>query len=193
MNTEVKTVRHAPFTGQRPAPTAQPRRAWGKLVLWIFLAVLAVAAVAAIVAHQVLFAALKRSEPYRLGLQQAQQDTNLIAELGAPIEDVTWFPLGQNFKTENGADAMHVDFRVAGPKTHATIQLDAEIKGGKWILKKLVGTPDGGRPIVLDRGEASGEEEAPVFNPGGAAVKSPPPPAKTEVAPQIDLPEIPGM
>ena len=103
---------------------------------------------------------MKRSEPYQLGLKQAQKDANLIAAIGEPIEDVTWFPLGKNFKTENGTDAMHVDFRVAGPNTHATIQLDAEIKDGKWMLKKLIGTPDGGRPMMLDRGDASGEQEA---------------------------------
>lgn len=192
MNTEVRTVRHMQFTEQRPVPAAQPRRAWGKLALKVFLATLAVAAIAACIAYQVLFGAMKRSEPYQLGLQKAQEDANLIAELGEPIEDVTWFPLGKNFKTENGADAMHVDFRVAGPKTHATIQLDAEIKDGKWILKKLVGIPDGGRPMVLKRGDASGEDEAPAFNAGAAPVNPPSPPAKTEDAPQIEL-LIPGM
>lgn len=195
MNTEVKTVRHVPFTEQRPASAPQ-RRSWGKLVLQIFLAVLLLAAAAGFIAYQAIFVAMKRSEPYQLGLQQVQKDKKLAAEIGEPIEDATWFPLGQNFTTEEGLKSLNVDLRVAGPKAHATIQLEAVQKDGKWLLKKLVGTPDGGRPIVLDRGEASGEEIAPTFNPGGGnppPAKTPGPDAKTEAPPEIVLPDIPGM
>jgi hypothetical protein len=195
MNTEVKTIRHVPFTEQRPASAPQ-RRSWGKRVLWIFLAVLAIAAVGACIAYQLLCSALMRSEPYQLGLQQAQKDEKLRAEIGAPIVDVTWIPDGKKFTTEQGVESMNVAFRVAGSEAHATIQVEAERKDGKWILKKLTGTPDSGRLIMLDRGEASGEEVAPTFNPAGAnppPAKTPAPDAKTEAPLEIVLPDIPGM
>jgi hypothetical protein len=195
MNTEVRTVRHVPFAEKQPAPPPK-RRAWGKLALQVFVLVLLVAAAGGLVAYQMLFAALKRSEPYQLGLQQAQKDKNLIVALGEPIEDVTWFPLGKTFTTEEGLESMNVDFRVAGSKAHATIQVEAVRKEGQWILQKLVGTPDGGRPIVLDRGDASGVDVAPAFNPGAAnppPAKTPGPDAKTEAPLEIVLPGIPGM
>ena len=174
---------------EQPTHTKAPRRFW-RILLTVVLVVIVICLVAGVVAYQLIFAARKSSEPYQVALKQAQQDKRLIEQIGEPIVDDEWFPVGR--VSDHYAD---VRFNVSGPKGKATIHLEAERKEGKWWLKVLNGTPTVddivGHTIAIDRGEAGGSE-APPFVPNKEQSQPPEKGKKTEPPPKIDL-TVPDM
>jgi hypothetical protein len=179
MNAEgTVSVRDRPV--KRPA-SVNARRS-GRAIWKILLLLLLLCVIGAGVAYQVVFAPRKSSEPYKMALAQVQQDKNLIEQIGGPIQDATWFPLGRVNTAEGSA---YIDLIVKGPKGSASVHFDAERVDNKWRLKHVQAVPTGGRPINIDMGEASGLDVAPTF--GGGGEKSSDEKGKTEPAPKPDL------
>jgi hypothetical protein len=140
-------------------PVQQPRR-WPKvLVVLVLLGVVAAAA-----GYYFKFGVLKWSKPYQMALDKLKSDPGLAAQIGAPIQDVTWFPSGEIDNDPSNGTA-HLFFDVAGAKSRAAVQLDARQIDGKWGLTQLTATPEGGSRLQINLGAESGLDEAPRFSP----------------------------
>ncbi len=109
--------------------------------------------------------ALKSSPPYTEALAAVQEDPRVQESLGTPIEDVTWFPVGEiNINNDQG-DA-RFDFQVAGPKGRAHVRTESRMIGGMWSITELIVTVEGTEErIVFEPPAPEGVEDAPAWNP----------------------------
>jgi hypothetical protein len=93
-------------------------------------------------------AELKSSWAFTEGVKLAQNNPQVIAKLGQPIE-ATWVVVG-TIHTENedsgGAD---VTFPITGPKGAASVHAIAEKKAGKWAFRKAEAILPGNEIIDL--------------------------------------------
>ena len=154
----------------------------GRWLVWLVIAALVVAGACA-VAYQAVVGKRKASAPYRMALEAARSDAAVVAALGEPIRDVTWFPQGAIDQRELGEARW--DFDVAGPKNTAHVRVTARYIGGKWSLQQLEVTPAGGQPIRIDvRAADEHSDDAPLWAPpakgSGSPTNPPGPPGKSE-------------
>jgi hypothetical protein len=149
----------------------RPRRGWlGRNWIWfvpatlLLLALLCGGCCLGIVGA--VFGVLKSSDPYKMALERVQNDPGVIRQLGEPIEEAGWFPMGEvNIRNDQG-DA-RLDFEVAGPQGKAHVHTEARRVASRWGLTRLEVTPEGGQRIVLDvSAEKDDGREAPPFQPG---------------------------
>lgn len=101
---------------------------WGLVVLllWVLLMVGIFAAV---------FATLKHSEPYQLGVRVLHANPEAIAQLGEPIE--TGLPMG-GIQTSGPVGEANLSFSAEGPRGKATVHLRAVRSLGQWQLDRAV-------------------------------------------------------
>lgn len=102
------------------------------------------------------FQGLKSSEAYKMALEATQQNAEVQAAIGEPIEE-TLVPAGAvNTSATEGGHAALV-FRVTGPKGAAVVETESTRAPGseKWEMTRLVVRPENGEVIVI-----VGDEEA---------------------------------
>jgi hypothetical protein len=96
---------------------------------------------------------LKSSEPYQIALERVRKNPQVIEQLGEPIEEASWAPLGNfSYATNNGVASGEADFTfsVAGPKGTAHVHATAHCREGKWGFLLLEVTPaNTGKAISL--------------------------------------------
>lgn len=108
---------------------------------------------------------LKASEPYREALAAVQEDPQVQEALGMPIEDDTWFPVGEINITDDHGDA-RFGFTVRGPKGRAHVRTESRMTDGAWQMTELVVTvEETGRRIVLDLPDDEQFDDAPLWEP----------------------------
>lgn len=83
---------------------------------------------------------VKSSEPYQSALKSAQENEQVIAELGEPIEPGFMFQGNINFN--NGDGKADFNFPVSGPNGSGTLYVKAEKKGGSWRYEKMKFEPN---------------------------------------------------
>jgi hypothetical protein len=135
---------------------AQPRpRGWFARNLWWLLPTAILVVVVPIGCCVGIFVwligSLKSSEPYQMALERVRADRQVIEKLGEPVEASDWIPTG-NFShhVNNGVASGEVtfDFNVSGPKGTGRVHAEAVCQNGKWRLRLLQVTPEGGGEIV---------------------------------------------
>jgi hypothetical protein len=80
--------------------------------------------------------AIKRSEPYRLVLEELKKSAELQARLGSPIQETSWIP-GGTLYTEGDRGEASLAFKIAGPKGEGEVMAQARRLGGRWALTFL--------------------------------------------------------
>ncbi len=106
---------------------------------------------------------LKSSEPYQTALQRVRSDHRVIEQLGEPIEERSWMPVGSFSYNNNsglGSGRARFDFMVGGPKGTAHVHVYSVCRDGKWLFRVLDVTPAAsGKTIVLSTEKKSGKSE----------------------------------
>ncbi len=80
--------------------------------------------------------AIKRSEPYRLVLEELKKSAELQARLGSPIQETSWIP-GGTLYTEGDRGEASLAFKIAGPEGEGEVMAQARRLGGRWALTFL--------------------------------------------------------
>jgi preprotein translocase subunit SecF len=90
-----------------------------------------------------------RSDAVALIIQTAQQNTELQAEIGAPMTASPW--VSGNYKDVNGVGSADVSVTLTGPKGKAEISAKASRpKGGQWQVDEAKAkVQDTGKEIQL--------------------------------------------
>ena len=108
---------------------------------------------------------LKASEPYQAALAAVREDPQVQEALGTPIEDDTWFPVGEIVTSNRHGDA-RLDFAVRGPKGRAHVRTESRMTDGAWQMTELVVTvEETGERIVLDLPDDGEIQDAPLWEP----------------------------
>lgn len=130
-------------------------RHWKWAVPALVVAALALALTAVLAIVWLVFGMLRASEPYTVGLAQAQAHPALIAALGEPIE-AGWLVSGRiEHNGPRGNAELSIPLR--GPKGRATLHLEARRRLGQWEFRHLVAElPDEHRRIDLLDAPADG-------------------------------------
>jgi hypothetical protein len=135
---------------------------------------------------------LRFSEPYRIALEQVQENPQVIERLGEPVENPRLLPFGSLGDREGT-----VNFGVEGPKGQATVTARFRRISEAWGLTTLNVTFEDGQRLSLDTGSAGGLEEAPKWSPPETdqddAETAPPvlPEPDTEI--NVELPDLPKL
>jgi hypothetical protein len=166
MNTDVKAV-------------GPPRRGWlRRNWLWFVPSVLVLLAVlcagVGVGIWIMVLGAVKSTEPYQAAMKKVREDPRVIAALGEPIKDISWFPANE-YRVEGDRGSAQFDFNVAGPKGKAHVRVEARRIEGQWGLLRLEATPEGGGAIKLDVRQESGGSDAPPFDATPPAEETNPP------------------
>lgn len=123
------------------------QRGWFRRNLWWIVPGAVIVVVAPIACCGGIFwwvLGLKSSQPYQLALEQVRHNPQLIAQLGEPIAESSWMPIGDfSIKSSNGSSTGKADFIffVAGPKGTAHVHAVATSRDGKWQIQRLEATP----------------------------------------------------
>lgn len=135
------------------------RKGAGRKWLWIVpvgcLGALAVVVGIALFVLWLVFGILKSSEPYKLAMTMAQADARVAAALGAPIEPSRF--LTGNIEASDGVGHAELTILLSGPKGRGSLEVVANMSGGRWVVEKAVLTVDQSpeRIDLLDQSEES--------------------------------------
>src|SRR5208337_274433 len=91
-----------------------------------------------------LISTLKSSEPYQMALERVRTNPQVIEQLGKPIEESSWMPIGNfSYHIINGMASGQATFtfNVAGPKGTANVHAQAVCRGGRWRFLQVRVTP----------------------------------------------------
>jgi len=147
-----------------------PKRGWfGRNWLWFVPTVIVLPILLCAGCFGGLFfigvAALKGNPAYQQALKRVQDNPEVQAQLGQPIDDATVLPQGQ-FNLENGEGTAKFFFSVKGPKGSANVIAEAETTDGNWHYDKLELTCDAdGTKIDLSEAHVPNADDAPAFAP----------------------------
>ena len=152
----------------------QPRRGWFGRNWWWFIPLIILLPIIAcggccVGFLGIGFSMLKSSEPYQMALAMVQRNPEVQQALGTPINDVTWFPMGE-FNVQNDRGTADLIFQVEGPKGRAKVSFSARKVAGQWALNDLVVTvKETGERIAIDTTGPPGEREDPAEDDPGEA------------------------
>ncbi|UXN04586.1 MULTISPECIES: cytochrome c oxidase assembly factor Coa1 family protein [unclassified Bartonella] len=80
--------------------------------------------------------AVKKSEPYMLGLQTAQKNSEIIALIGEPIEP--GFFVGGNMPTPNEQGMIDMSIPLSGPKGSGVVLIVGAKQGTEWNYSRML-------------------------------------------------------
>ncbi len=128
------------------------QKIWGIVGVSVFLLCFILGGVMGLGIVGTVFTVIKESEPYKIGLQRAQQSPQLKEALGEPIKD-NWWVSGET-EMSNGEADCKLQIPILGPKGTGTVYVDGEKHaGGDWQFSRLTAKPDnGGQEIDLNVG-----------------------------------------
>lgn len=129
------------------------QRIWGiaGVCLFFFSTILAVVMVFGM--FGTVFAVLKESEPYKIGLARAQQSPQVKEALGEPVKD-DWYVMGET-DFNNGEADCNLQIPIMGPKGKGTVYVKGEKHhGGDWQFSDMTVKPENGQEIKLNAGDA---------------------------------------
>ena len=86
-------------------------------------------------------AMIKNSDPYQDSLQLAQQDRQVIAAIGQPIE-ASFFVQGSIDLNNNDGDA-NVTYNISGPNGSANVHVVGTKTAGTWTYQTMTATTNG--------------------------------------------------
>lgn len=90
---------------------------------------------------------LKSTEPYKMALEGATKNAEVVTKLGEPITD-GMLPQG-NINIQNNQGDANFDFDITGPKGTAKVHTKAELQGGTWVTTELKVTFSDGTSVDL--------------------------------------------
>jgi Cytochrome oxidase complex assembly protein 1 len=79
---------------------------------------------------------MKSSDAYKVAVERAQNDSNVIQAIGEPIEE-GFFAAG-NINTAGSSGTADMAIPLSGPKGDATVYLVAEKTAGQWQYSDLI-------------------------------------------------------
>jgi hypothetical protein len=79
---------------------------------------------------------MKSSDAYKVAVERAQNDANVIQAIGEPMEE--GFFAGGNISTSGSSGNADMTIPLSGPKGDATIYFVAEKVAGQWQYSDLV-------------------------------------------------------
>ena len=128
-----------------PDPAAPEKKSrLGCIVVGIviaFLAVLLICGGIVGVGMVGLFTAIKSSDPYTESLSRAQANTELIENLGEPID--AGFIVQGNINLNNDDGQAELNYSVSGPKGSAQVHVVGTKTDGTWNYQTMDATLDG--------------------------------------------------
>lgn len=84
----------------------------------------------------IVLGSLKSSDVYQASVAQAQNNAEVKAALGTPIEPGFW--LAGNIKVSNSSGAADMTIPISGPQGKGTIYVIANKSAGKWNYSVMV-------------------------------------------------------
>ncbi len=79
--------------------------------------------------------AVRMSDPYRIGVERAEESVEVADALGEPIE-VGWL-VGGNINVNGPSGSADLSIPLNGPKGSATLYVVAEKTAGEWTFSRL--------------------------------------------------------
>ena len=127
------------------SPTPRQASWWSRNWKWfvpvLILVILLITCFSCIGVGWRLLSRWDRLEPIPQAMQAINQDQQLIAALGQPIETGT-LPSDMHFNYTNHTGTASATFPIVGPNDRATVQLDANYDGTQWTFDQLIITID---------------------------------------------------
>lgn len=111
-----------------------------------------------------VFSAIRSSDVYSEALRRAQENPDVIAALGSPIEPKWWLGGNVNVSGESGSASLVIP--INGPKGDGAIHVEATKSAGVWNYSKLL-VETRGQTINLLEESASPEESPDTASPTG--------------------------
>ena len=87
-----------------------------------------------------VFHLIKSSEVYQEGLHRAQQNAEVQAALGTPIEPGWWVMGNVNLNDDGGHANIH--YPIEGPKGKAEVHVIASRSRSQWVYDTITVEPD---------------------------------------------------
>ena len=104
----------------------------------------------------VVMGSMKSSDAYKQAVAKAKANPEVVAKLGAPIEE-GWFVSG-NINVQNNSGNADLQIPISGPRGKAVIHAVAGKTAGKWEYSRLTVAIEG-QPELDLLGPAPGQEE----------------------------------
>ncbi|MGH9492321.1 MAG: cytochrome c oxidase assembly factor Coa1 family protein [Terriglobales bacterium] len=104
----------------------------------------------------VVMGSMKSSDAYKQAVAKARSNPEVVAKLGAPIEE-GWFVSG-SINVQNDSGNADLQIPISGPKGKAVIHAVAGKTAGKWEYARLTIAIEG-QPELDLLGPAPGQEE----------------------------------
>ena len=104
----------------------------------------------------VVMGSMKSSDAYKQAVAKAKANPEVVAKLGAPIEE-GWFVSG-NINVQNNSGNADLQIPISGPRGKAVIHAVASKTAGKWEYSRLTVAIEG-QPELDLLGPAPGQEE----------------------------------
>lgn len=104
-----------------------------------------------------VFSSFRSSDVYRMALERARANPDVVRQLGTPIEPGWWVSGSMN--VTGGSGSADLAIPIHGPKGTGKIELVARKRDGRWMFRRLVVLPDGGAPIVVEESDQPEENQ----------------------------------
>lgn len=132
--------------------SSQPQQTWmqrhwkGLVVAILGLIAASILALVIAVVGLVMWS-MRQSDVYRMAMQRARQNPEVVERLGTPIES-GWLVSG-SMNIENDSGTANLTIPIHGPRQQAKMYLDARKRMGEWTFNSLTVKTAAGEQIEL--------------------------------------------